>query len=74
MSEEQQYEDQYLDMKGQFECWLYGEEIRGDFFKACEILRDKIPQVIDQNTLFDAYFWQPRKSVGGIDPDEELPF
>lgn len=63
MSLEQQQEDQSIQMNDMFMDWFNGEEIQGDFFKAVYVLKDKIPQVIDLNTLQEAFHWQPKPKV-----------
>ena len=79
---EYQDECQYVDQKNEFESWFFGNEIRGDFRKACEALKDKIFSIIDQNVLFDAYFHkeEPKRMVDNTveqssdDCDDNCPF
>lgn len=72
MSLEQQMEDYDNHMHDMFMDWFNSDVIRGDFFKACNNLSDKIPQVIDMNTLELAFHW--KEQPANNNDDTELPF
>lgn len=70
---EQQAEDHYIRMDEEFNDWFTSDEIRCDFVKACEVLKDKIPQVIGTGTLQEAYFWK-QKPINNESSSDDLPF
>ena len=71
---EQDQQEQAYQLHLQFMDWFNGDEIRGDFINACNILKDKIPQVIDLDLLEDAYYWQPKSKESYTIDDIDLPF